>query len=230
MRILEDDSLLDEDAPGGGWAPIHAVNLLAEIGAEEAIAPMLRLLALTAFPDIVHDRLILGLGRMGRSVLEPALVAYAGNQDPDFRYSLCGVLAELGVRDDRVFEILLDQLDEDIGAGAMYFAAYGDPAAMPYLSEVLDEVPVTDDPTENHVIIELVAAIEGLGGGLTEGQWRKHAKAVQVARRSRRGPSASDASRPAAQKARPGRNDPCWCGSGRKYKKCHLRIDERRSK
>lgn len=24
---------------------------------------------------------------------------------------------------------------------------------------------------------------------------------------------------------RPGRNDPCWCGSGRKYKKCHLDHD-----
>jgi tetratricopeptide (TPR) repeat protein len=24
---------------------------------------------------------------------------------------------------------------------------------------------------------------------------------------------------------RPGRNDPCWCGSGRKYKRCHLRTD-----
>ena len=23
-----------------------------------------------------------------------------------------------------------------------------------------------------------------------------------------------------------GRNDPCWCGSGKKYKKCHLRRDE----
>jgi hypothetical protein len=22
-----------------------------------------------------------------------------------------------------------------------------------------------------------------------------------------------------------GRNDPCWCGSGRKYKKCHLDAD-----
>jgi uncharacterized protein YecA (UPF0149 family) len=22
--------------------------------------------------------------------------------------------------------------------------------------------------------------------------------------------------------ATPGRNDPCWCGSGKKYKKCHL--------
>jgi len=26
----------------------------------------------------------------------------------------------------------------------------------------------------------------------------------------------------------PGRNDPCWCGSGKKYKKCHLAEDEAR--
>lgn len=25
----------------------------------------------------------------------------------------------------------------------------------------------------------------------------------------------------------PGRNDECWCGSGKKYKKCHLDFDER---
>ena len=25
----------------------------------------------------------------------------------------------------------------------------------------------------------------------------------------------------------PGRNDECWCGSGKKYKKCHLDLDER---
>ncbi len=25
--------------------------------------------------------------------------------------------------------------------------------------------------------------------------------------------------------ARPGRNDPCWCGSGQKYKRCHLDAD-----
>ena len=24
-----------------------------------------------------------------------------------------------------------------------------------------------------------------------------------------------------------GRNDPCWCGSGKKYKKCHLAQDEK---
>ena len=31
---------------------------------------------------------------------------------------------------------------------------------------------------------------------------------------------------PAAQ--RPGRNGLCWCGSGRKYKKCHLEEDEKK--
>ena len=25
----------------------------------------------------------------------------------------------------------------------------------------------------------------------------------------------------------PGRNDACWCGSGKKYKKCHAEIDQR---
>jgi hypothetical protein len=29
-----------------------------------------------------------------------------------------------------------------------------------------------------------------------------------------------------AKKA-PGRNDPCWCGSGKKYKHCHLPADEK---
>jgi hypothetical protein len=24
----------------------------------------------------------------------------------------------------------------------------------------------------------------------------------------------------------PGRNDPCWCGSGKKYKRCHLQHDQ----
>jgi hypothetical protein len=31
---------------------------------------------------------------------------------------------------------------------------------------------------------------------------------------------------PVRRHAAPGRNDPCWCGSGRKYKKCHLDADQ----
>lgn len=31
----------------------------------------------------------------------------------------------------------------------------------------------------------------------------------------------ADAAVEAAVRDKLGRNDPCWCGSGRKYKKCH---------
>jgi len=32
---------------------------------------------------------------------------------------------------------------------------------------------------------------------------------------------------PVQRRPTPGRNDPCWCGSGKKYKKCHLDSDEK---
>ncbi len=32
--------------------------------------------------------------------------------------------------------------------------------------------------------------------------------------------------RPQAHKSKTGRNDPCWCGSGKKYKDCHLPIEQ----
>ena len=32
--------------------------------------------------------------------------------------------------------------------------------------------------------------------------------------------------RPQVPQAELGRNEPCWCGSGKKYKKCHLKSDE----
>jgi len=31
---------------------------------------------------------------------------------------------------------------------------------------------------------------------------------------------------PVHRQPRPGRNDPCWCGSGKKYKHCHLLADK----
>ena len=31
---------------------------------------------------------------------------------------------------------------------------------------------------------------------------------------------------PVRRVERPGRNEPCWCESGKKYKKCHFAADE----
>jgi methionyl aminopeptidase len=38
-------------------------------------------------------------------------------------------------------------------------------------------------------------------------------------------PAMIEATRSPVHAGSPGRNDPCWCGSGRKYKKCHLSSD-----
>jgi uncharacterized protein YecA (UPF0149 family) len=40
-------------------------------------------------------------------------------------------------------------------------------------------------------------------------------------------PDEDDDAGPIKREAKPGRNEPCWCGSGKKYKKCHLDEDER---
>jgi len=32
-----------------------------------------------------------------------------------------------------------------------------------------------------------------------------------------------------APAVKPGRNDACWCGSGKKYKKCHLPEEEQKA-
>ena len=43
--------------------------------------------------------------------------------------------------------------------------------------------------------------------------------------RRRRRPAAAGAQR----QGQLGRNDPCWCGSGKKYKQCHMRADQGRA-
>ena len=37
---------------------------------------------------------------------------------------------------------------------------------------------------------------------------------------------ASATAKPKPEPVEVGRNDLCWCGSGKKYKKCHLKSDE----
>jgi len=48
----------------------------------------------------------------------------------------------------------------------------------------------------------------------------------QMAFRASGGSSQPSASQPDKAKQRPGRNAPCWCGSGKKYKDCHYRSDQ----
>src|SRR5712692_237845 len=134
VALMENEELSLETAPGEGWAPIHAVDLLVETGASEAIQPMLSLLEETDWDTILYDRVLQGLPRLGQAALEPTLAAYAATTDPDLQRSLVSMLAALKVRDDRIYEILTGMLQENPEYGAMSLADYGDPRALPLLS------------------------------------------------------------------------------------------------
>jgi uncharacterized protein YecA (UPF0149 family) len=247
LEILEDESLALENGPGDGWAPGHAVRLLGELQVADAIEPMLRVLATTDWLDVLHDRVIQWLPRIGAPVIDPALRAYDDNQDRRFRASVAAVLAEVGVHDDRVFAVLIDQL-RDEPSRAANLASYGDERAVPYLLEALEnfEIIESGNPLANHALIELRAAIEELGGTLTAEQQLKCRRAREPTEVFQRKMDAILASYqsdvrpiepaqqrevapvvPARRRERPGRNDACWCGSARKYKKCCLAADER---
>ncbi len=229
LEIVEDQKLAIETAPGNGWAPAHAARLLGELHAVEAIEPMLRVLARTDRLELLHDQLIQSLPEIGAPIIEPALRAYAENESRDLRVSVASVLAHTGVRDDRIFTVLLEVLKTEPSYAAGDLAEYGDERAVPHLSLAFDDYKVveSDSPMANQDLVELRAAIEELGGSLTPAQEKKYDRALEPADRWRRQMHAALQSRePAKPPARPGRNEPCWCGSSKKYKKCHLATDE----
>lgn len=210
-----------------GWSPVHAVRLLREMRVVDAIEPMLRVLAETDGLDMLHDAAVDALPELGESVLEPALRAYAENLDPSFRASVACVLARIGVRDERIFCLLLEILERS-PSHAGDLAEYGDTRALPFLARAFDAYEVREGAFADQDLIELHAAIEELGGTLTPGQAAKYRSAREPTERWRRQLDAAlDARSSVPRPTRPGRTEPCWCGSTKKYKKCHLGADDR---
>ena len=101
--------------------------------------------------------------------------------------SAAEVLSGLHARDDRLFQILLRTLGEDVELGAGSLAEYGDPAALPYLGAALDacEVDLEGGLLANQDVVEIEAAIEELGGSLSVRQ-RAKVRAVLAAREAAR--------------------------------------------
>lgn len=218
LRFLNDDDLQMQDSPGAGWPPIHAVGLLADLKATEAVEPMLRLLGETNWDHIIHDRLVVGLPELGPPVLEPALAILDRGVSEDVHHAICCVLAKLGVRDARIFAHLCTLFDDDEVSGALVLGDYGDPAALPILEGAIEDFePDFESPYGLVGLADLVESFELLGGLKTEAL-REHVARLEEDFSAYRATVVT----PAKADEKPGRNDPCPCGSGKKYKRCCL--------
>ncbi|MDP6777655.1 MAG: SEC-C metal-binding domain-containing protein [Candidatus Latescibacteria bacterium] len=232
VRVLTDGDLQIEDAPGAGWAPMHAADLLGVLKAPAGIRAMIRLLQETDPVSLLQSRVVFALTACGEAAAEPVLEAWERASDPDVRNAFCEIMGGLGVRSEAIFEALQRGFEEHTQLGAIALADYGDPRALPILAQALDDFEVVDGaitPFDNQEVIELHEAIERLGGELTPAQDEK----LELVRafREAAAPMAEEflkdrfGDRELPSPPKPGRNEPCWCGSGKKYKKCHWKVD-----
>ena len=232
------------EASGEDFAPIHAVDLLADLKAPEGIEPMLTVLCTTDWDTIIHDRILVRLPEFGAAALEPLLRLLDKKRRGTIRDDLLAILGDLQIRDERIYDLLVEQLRKDPSSGAMNLGGYGDPAALPLLNAAFDRFRPKRGHglfEKNRPLVELKDAIERLGGSLNAQQATKFQALVDeheaiMGAPVRMGPPTEaelmamvERAKAEAASPKPGRNDPCWCGSGRKYKKCHLREDEDRA-
>jgi hypothetical protein len=193
------------------------------------------------------QELVQRLRELDEFAIDRCLEAYTTTTDDDLGDSLADVFSQCATHDERIYGVLLDTLERSPELGAMYLAEYGDPRAVPALSQRFDALPISDEdsPLANHVFVELRAAIEDLGGHLTAAQAAKAERAdaprrrfaaqiegliCHMAEQPQRAEQAlppPSVGRGNATQKQPkfGRNAPCWCGSGKEYKKCHLDLE-----
>lgn len=204
-RLIADEALWDSTAPGKGYVPALAAELAEEVRYEGAVPALLKVAEQVEEFTQLGDAAVFALLAIG----EPArggLLNLAERHRNDVESMpfarAVEVLAQLP-KDERTWQCLRRGLEEATTLIGLYVSLcgdYGDQRAVYHLNRVLEEradLPPLDRQ-------EAIDSIDLLGGIPT-------AKAVAAAAVGREERLAT---------GNVGRNDPCPCGSGLKYKKC----------
>jgi len=164
MDLAGDEDLQMEDAPGEGYAPLHAVELLGELKAMEATRALIDIVADVEPEAIIPDAAISALQEIGPPALEPVLAFMRYSWDVETKTALAEVLGEIGQEDERVYETLVAVWEEAAWEEGRSLLAYplariGGERAIPLLEEALED-PDLDDPLDYN---EVAAVLEELG-------------------------------------------------------------------
>ena len=153
ITVLEAQPLWDEDAPGDGWAPIHAAEILGELGDPDALPALYRVLREVESDALLDDAVEEAIITFGEEAVRPGRAELRSWKDM-FLIDLAHVFARLGVRNKSVFQVLVKFFVKDPEHGAPLLATYGDRDALDALDLVLDRyvIAASDDAThaDNH--------------------------------------------------------------------------------
>ena len=217
------------------WAGVHAWRALAQLRAAEAAEPLTRVLRYIDEydDDCASEELPEVFGRIGPAAI-PVLADYAADPDnPLFaRVAAAQGLVEIGAQHPDVCPDCVAALtgllegfaEHDLTLNAFLIAYLMDLDAVeaaPLIERAFEagrvDVMVVGDWGDVQVDLGLEEAGATTGGPMAGFNFPDLEEANERERAQER-----------LQEI--GRNDPCWCGSGRKYKHCHLREDQQKAR
>ncbi len=108
-------------------------------------------------PGEIPDEAIEAVVEIGKPALEP-LLSFYGELEESESGEIAFILANLGVKDDRILELLIDRLDFDLADTALLLSVYGDRKAQPALEVAMSNL----DSKEVQLKREVAEAIETL--------------------------------------------------------------------
>lgn len=168
IDLAEDAELAVEDAPGGGYGPIHAVELLGKLQADEAVPALIDLVCECDPMEIIFSSALQALAEIGPPAVEPILKCLRYSRNIENKVHLCEPLGEIGQGNDQVYQAIAELLEQTSWEDGKTLVAsvlgeLGDSRALPLLYPLLDEPELDDWDWAN-----LVEAIEMLGGEVDE--------------------------------------------------------------
>jgi hypothetical protein len=232
------DAHLSRAGPDTLGPAVRAAHLAGELRLSAALPVLVRCLALPASADAaLRSAALAALARFGAGAVDSLLSAHERCRTPEDSAGIAEALAGTPAPDDRVREVLVRRLEREPAESARRLAARGEWRAAPALVEAFDRLaaaPVADcDACAAEDLLVIANSVAALGGRLTAEQLARigalmfegnaewvHLGGGRDAWRATPFPAGVPLPSPAGP--RPGRNDPCPCGSGKKYKRCCL--------
>ncbi len=164
IALATDEELQMEDAPGGGYVPIRAVELLGRLRAAEAVPPLIDIIADTEPDAIIRDVALSSVIEIGPAAREPVLAFMRYSRMVEAKVMLAELFSEIGEKDERAYGILLDVWKEatwDDGKALLAYplACTGGEQVIPLLQDALDD-PQLDSRLDYN---EIANVLEELG-------------------------------------------------------------------
>jgi hypothetical protein len=213
---------------------VRAAHLAGELGLLRAVPSLVQCVESLRAGEALRRAAITALGRLGAPGLDALLAAFDATGDSAVRCRLAIALARCPGQDDRVRAAFVRLLREAPEHAAWGLAERGEWRAVPDLLRAFDRLadhPIADcEGCAVEHLSTIVCAVRQLGGTvspLRRAQLEALAERADVVWLPFSDPQRLDATlrTPAVREGRPGRNEPCPCGSGKKYKRCCAGAD-----